>query len=234
MLDGITVFHRKYPGIISEVVIVDDGSNDGGATIESAMWFSEKLPLRIESLSKNSGKWAAIRKGIEVAKEDAILLLDADGSASVFEIEWMGLDNFKWAAERKVDVFGSRFMKHSHVEGKSFLRSVISKGYRLYALFWYWYATGKRDVDDTQCPWKLIHKSNMNLTISVDRWAGDIDLVCCLEGLKSNWAVQFVHVRGSKVPFSAIFSMALETMQIAKKHRKIYKVLREENMRLRI
>lgn len=212
-------------GLISEVIIVDDGSRD--ATVERASYFMMRLPLRIELLSRNCGKWAAVHHGMSVAKEDAVLLLDADGAASIWEAEWMtgcGAKDIGWFVRNKVAMFGSRFMRESVVSGKSFLRSVVSRVYGVYARFWYWFATSQRDIGDMQCPWKLIFKSKLRLDeLVVERWAGDVELACLYSGRIRSFPVHFCHKRDSKVPFTAIFSMAYETVVVAWRCRKLNK-----------
>lgn len=218
-LEEITDFHRRNGGVVEEVIIVDDGSRDG--TIARAMWWVEKLPLKFEILSANTGKWAAIHRGLKVAKSDAILLLDADGSASIEELNRVDLARH---IEKKEALFGSRFVKGSTVEGKSLMRIVVSQGYRWYAYFWYWYATGRRNVDDMQCPFKFFFKSKLPLrSLSVERFAGDVELACAYEGWIRNHPIKFVHKRGSKLPVKAVFQMGVETIDVARRWRGVYK-----------
>jgi glycosyltransferase involved in cell wall biosynthesis len=195
------------------LLIVDDGSKDN--TVEEALKFSGKLPLRVVSMPQNMGKWAAIHKGFENVKTDAILLLDADGAASIFELEKVvGLQEI---LKEKITVFGSRVMSGAEVEGRTLLRNVVSTGYRIFAkaCYRYAYAMGASDVDDMQCPWKLVYISKMHGFFFVNQWAGDIELACNVIGRIENLPIRFVHKRGSKVPFTAIFSMAFETMKVA-------------------
>lgn len=224
-LREIELFCKSHKDLVSEVIIVDDGSRD--STVERASYFMMRLPMRIERLSRNRGKWAAIHHGIGVAKEDAILLLDADGAASIWEAEWMtgsGAKDISWFIKNEIAMFGSRFMRESVVSGKSFLRSVVSRVYGAYARFWYWFAVSQRDVDDMQCPWKLIFKSKLRLDcLVVERWAGDVELACFYSGKIRNFPVHFCHKRGSKIPFTAVFSMAYETVIVARRCRKLNK-----------
>ena len=213
------VFMKENPGLIGEVVLVDDGSTDKGLTVERAMAWMGRLPLKIIRLEKNKGKWAAIRIGIAAAKYDAVLLLDADGSASVRELET--ITGVKSLLQMRVAVFGSRFKKGASVEGKTAMRKFISWGYKVYASFWYWFATGRKNIDDMQCPLKLIYKSKIDLDeLVVNRFSGDIELACNYKGRIVNYPVQFIHKAGSKLPFSAIFSMAIETVEVAMRYRR--------------
>ena len=60
-----------------EIIVVNDGSRD--ATHEVAMsLLSQGLPLRYLALSRNFGKEAALSAGIDHARGNAVLLIDAD------------------------------------------------------------------------------------------------------------------------------------------------------------
>ncbi|MEX8192112.1 glycosyltransferase family 2 protein [Comamonas guangdongensis] len=59
-----------------EIVVINDGSRDG--THELAMHLAQELPLRYLALSRNFGKEAALSAGIDHARGNAVLLIDAD------------------------------------------------------------------------------------------------------------------------------------------------------------
>ncbi|WP_313077236.1 glycosyltransferase family 2 protein [Melaminivora sp.] len=59
-----------------EIVIVNDGSRDG--THEAALRLLQGLPVRYLALSRNFGKEAALSAGIDHARGNAVLLIDAD------------------------------------------------------------------------------------------------------------------------------------------------------------
>jgi len=219
-LSEIECFIRKYPGIIAEVIVVDDGSKD--ATVERVMYFSQRLPLRMERLMQNEGKWSAIRHGISVARTDAILLLDADGSASVFELEKIAPS----LLDIKTVIWGTRFSKLSTVEGKSLMRSVISQGYRMYVSICYWLARGKFSrIQDFQCPFKLIYRSDLERELVAERFSGDLDLAFARrKGAVINHPVNFVHKAGGSIKLGTVWSMAVETMRVVRFQRKFDRV----------
>jgi len=215
-LAEIENFMQEYPGVIDDVVVVDDGSKD--VTMERAMRYIRRLPLKLEAFAENRGKWAAIRRGIDLAKNDCILLLDADGSASINELA--KTKNLSAFYEGKLAIFGSRFTEGATVDGKPMVRSIISSGYRAYVLTLYKWATGKSDVDDMQCPMKLFKKSYLQFPLTVERFSGDIELASSLSVKVVNHPVQFLHKGGSAIKASTVWEMARETFKIARQCKK--------------
>lgn len=67
---------RTLPGV-TEVIVVDDGSGDG-----TSMVAQQAGADRVIELARNMGKGAALRAGLEAARGDRVLFLDADLGAS--------------------------------------------------------------------------------------------------------------------------------------------------------
>jgi glycosyltransferase involved in cell wall biosynthesis len=72
--DTIAAVVRAVEGhpLVDEIIVVDDGSKD--ATIEQARTTS----ATVLALEKNSGKAAAMNRGVQAARNNTILFLDAD------------------------------------------------------------------------------------------------------------------------------------------------------------
>ncbi len=58
--------------LVHEVIVVDDGSEDGTARV------AREFPVAVLCLSENRGKAAALDEGVALAQNDDILFLDAD------------------------------------------------------------------------------------------------------------------------------------------------------------
>jgi len=63
-----------------EIVVVDDGSRD--ATAQIAADCAQRLPVTLVRFSRNFGKEAAISAGLQHARGDVVVCMDADGQHS--------------------------------------------------------------------------------------------------------------------------------------------------------
>lgn len=207
----------KFGDRITEVIVVDDGSRD--STVERALYFQDKLPLKVIQHAKNTGKWAAIHTGMVAAKSDWVLLLDADGSAAIQNLNKIPRGSLE---RQRVAFFGSRFLPSSTVQGKSMFRTMVSSVYRAYARVLCKSVKGFAP-NDLQAPFKLFRKSDVWGELNVDRFAGDIELFCALRSSIKDVPLDFVHKLGSKVRASAVVSMAYQSYHIASYYRKASK-----------
>lgn len=91
---------------IHEIIVVDDGSNDGTDTVVRR-FAAEDARVHYVRQPNNQGKTAAIRKALELATGDIVLIQDADLEYDPADIP----DLVAPILEDKADVvYGSRFM----------------------------------------------------------------------------------------------------------------------------
>ena len=89
-----------------EVVVVNDGSTDRTPTIIAEAARADQR-IRTYRLEQNAGKTAAVRRGIEAAQGDVIIIQDADLEYDAAEIPFL----IKPLLEGEVDVvYGSRLL----------------------------------------------------------------------------------------------------------------------------
>ncbi len=70
-----SVFAQEFDGL--EIILVDDGSNDGTADLAEALLQGQKIPFQIVR-QPNQGAHAAINKGIALARGEWISILNSD------------------------------------------------------------------------------------------------------------------------------------------------------------
>jgi dolichyl-phosphate beta-glucosyltransferase len=129
-----------------ELILVDDGSQDGTSTLgrKLAVEFPE---LRLIRLAANHGKGHAVRTGVVNAIGHSILFADADGATPIREIE-----RLEQALESGADVaVGSRAFRAEGIQVHAKLyRHAIGRTFHLLVK---WLADA--GVKDTQCGFKL-------------------------------------------------------------------------------
>lgn len=155
---------------VSEVIVVDDGSDD--ATPAIAREFLEQGVTLIQHRS-NRGKGAALRSGVQVSRGDWVLLCDADLSTPIEEIELLE----RRTSEADV-IFGSRAVDQSRVlQRQPLYREWMGKTFNLIIR-----SLGLVTLRDTQCGFKLLrgdYARQLFALTTIDRFAYDVE-ICCL------------------------------------------------------
>lgn len=147
-----------------EIVVVDDGSTDGTAAAASGEG------VRLVKLDRNSGKGAALVAGARQASKDWMLLMDADSSTPIAELQKLA------AAAAKADIaFGSRAAAGARITAhQPWYRELAGKlGNRFIQL------VALPGVADSQCGFKLVGPAAVPLLrrVRTQRWGFDVELL---------------------------------------------------------
>ncbi len=125
-----------------EVIVVDDGSTDDTLAIASALAAADPA-VRVIAHESNRGYGAALRSGIEAAREPWILLTDADGQFDLTQLD----DFLPFAGEHDLLV-GYRYVRRDPLN-----RRVSARAWNL--LVDGVFGLPVRDVD---CAFKLVRR----------------------------------------------------------------------------
>jgi len=192
-----------------EIVVVDDGSTDQTVALVDEM-LHRQLPdqYRIIQLLKNSGKGAAIRKGMLEAAGEYIFFIDADGSTSIEEI-----DRFIPQFADEIDIYIARRTLKQKAPLK---RKFFGYGYILLANFLL-----RLGVSDITCGFKCYRKGCVQTIFSRQRlnnWSFDAEniLVARKHGYRiKEIEVAWEHTPGSKVRvFKNVIVCGLDLLRI--------------------
>ncbi|MBO0690946.1 MAG: glycosyltransferase family 2 protein [Candidatus Dormibacteraeota bacterium] len=128
-----------------EIVLVDDGSDDG--TLDLLRAYERGAPnIRVVSLWPNQGKGRAVAEGMRVTRGARVLMADADLSTPMVELE-----RLEDALDTGADVaIGSRSAPGSEMLDQAFYRVVMGRTFNLLVR-----RTMLPDFRDTQCGFKL-------------------------------------------------------------------------------
>lgn len=143
-LDAVRGFLDRR-GDVYEVVLVDDGSDDG--TLDLLRAFERDASnVRVVSLWPNQGKGRAVAEGVRVTRGARVLMADADLSTPMAELE-----RLEDAIDTGADVaIGSRAAPGSQMLDQAFYRVVMGKTFNVLVRL-----AMLPDFRDTQCGFKL-------------------------------------------------------------------------------
>jgi hypothetical protein len=153
----------------TELVLVDDGSTDG--TGELARRMLAPMPwARVVRLDRNTGKGAAVRAGVAVARGAAIAFTDAD-----MAIDPMQVPRFVAALADADLAIGSRVLPGASADADSLQRKLMGIAFNAVARRVTGVPTG-----DTQCGFKAFRTPAARLLFhfgTVDRFAFDVEVL---------------------------------------------------------
>ena len=132
--------------LLKEIIVVDDGSDDGTGDQLAARQVTCGSLLVLRN-KQNQGKGAAVKRGVQEASGDTILFMDADLSTPLRYV-----DRLFDALEKGADIaIGSRALKDSKlIKRQPFYRELSGRLFNLFVqVFFTW------GIWDTQCGFKL-------------------------------------------------------------------------------
>ena len=172
-----TALHYMRSGERSfEVLVVDDGSEDGTADYVETRGEPE---LRVLRETENAGKGAAVARGVRASRGEIVLVSDADLSAPIEEIA-----RLEAQLERGYDVAcGSSGLRDSNIVVRQpFYRELMGKIFNLVIR-----ALRLTHFRDTQCGFKLFRGQaarNIFSHCRVQRFAFDVECLFVAERLE--------------------------------------------------
>ena len=202
----------------AEVLVVDDGSEDNGATEKVA----QENGCRFLSYPVNKGKGGAVRFGMQEATGDVCIFTDSD---IPFETEAIEKIIYYLTFKEYDLVIGDRGLAESHYFDKISNQRRFGSGFFTFIVGRF-ITTG---ISDTQCGLKGFKKSVAKDLFSVSRINGftfDVELVYV--SLKRNYDIKKIPVslrsqEGNSVNvFKHGFKMVLELFVIKLNHLKGY------------
>lgn len=177
--------------IKAEIILVDDGSTDNTVEIAKSI-----IPeIKVLSNQENQGKGAALKKGVLAAQKKNILILDADNSTPISELDKL----VKYLNDYDI-VIGSRGIDRSLVKVKQvFYKEWLGRlGNLLIRLFLV------KGIKDTQCGFKLFSEKTKDLwqKVKIKRWGYDFEILFLAQ--KNNLKIKEVPVIWRNHPDSRV------------------------------
>jgi dolichyl-phosphate beta-glucosyltransferase len=143
-MDSLKAYLSKRPEQY-EIIIVDDGSQDGTARCIQEWQKINPVDLRLLINESNIGKGFSIQRGVTESRGRYIIFIDAD-----LPYELDAIDRFLEALQNDCDLaIGSRVLPGSEVKGVPILRYIAGQVFS-----WMVQAVLFRGLPDTQCGFK--------------------------------------------------------------------------------
>jgi len=196
----------------AEIIVVDDGSCDGTARLVTRQ-MQQKPYLRLLQNHINRGKGFSLRRGVEAALGEIILLSDADLSVPIKEVHRL-LNAIREGADiaigsRGVDAGGERLAAPLH-------RRLCSAGFKMVVRS----VLGLR-FEDTQCGFKAFKRKAARLIFSrqrIERWGFDPEVLMLADRfcfVVREVGVESIHDNGSRLNVvSDSFQMLCEVLKV--------------------
>jgi dolichyl-phosphate beta-glucosyltransferase len=194
-LAGILAYLEAQP-FSSEVIVVDDGSEDGTAAMVER-FAAQNTRVRLVRLPQNQGKGYAVKSGMLRASGKLKLFTDADGATPIME-----LAGLKKAIETGADAaVGSRALRdNAHTVKTRFHRKLMGTVFNFIVR-----TLTVRGINDTQCGFKLFTAEAANTAFPLQRihdFGFDVEVlyICHKKGFRIvEVPVNWTDIPGTKV-----------------------------------
>lgn len=197
-----------------EIIVADDGSGDGTArVVEDFISRSGNPRIHLVRLERNRGKGAALRAGVAHTAGARVLVMDADLSTPISELDVLGraLDDGAAVATGSRAVAGARIHR-----AQSPLRVLLGRAGNLWIQL-----LAVPGVHDTQCGFKLFDGDAARRLFArsrEDRFGIDIEVLCLARrrfGLRiAEVGVAWEHRDGSKVRWNDYLDVLVKVPRI--------------------
>ncbi len=207
-------------GLEYELLVIDDGSTDETVSVVAAMASSNAF-LRIISLEENSGKGAAVRRGVAEARGSTIAFIDAD---LPYRVQNLG-DAIALVQSGSTDIaIGARDLRSSqHDDSYPWLRRLMGKTFSLIVR-----AFLVPQIPDTQCGLKAFSAASAKLLFAESRlrsFGFDFEILFLARkyGFRiERIAVSMSHRHESKVRlFRDSLSMLIDVLKVRRNNRRL-------------
>lgn len=194
----------------TEIVVVDDGSDDGTADVARRTGDWAKHLVVIEH-DVNKGKGAAVRTGVAAARGDVIAFIDADNATDLAALEPM----IAALGPNVAAVFGSRHAPGSTVTGAPAIRGLMGRVFNHVVQ-----AAAGTTIRDTQCGAKVFQAGAARLAFAgsaVDGFAFDVEILRRLLAMGLGvveYPVRWHYVPGTKVGLTTPVRMLGDILRI--------------------
>jgi dolichyl-phosphate beta-glucosyltransferase len=190
----------KEKGIKWEVIVVNDGSKDKTITVIQ-QYCKKSIHVKGVDYNVNSGKGAAVKKGMLCSNGRTILMMDADLATDLQDIPHIYEKLNKTEVNGLGMVVGTRkVVEKGKVVKRSAIRKLLMFGFHCLLK-----CLCKINISDTQCGFKIFSRKAAAIVFPaqhLERFAFDIEL--CMLAQKNNIPIDEQSVTWTEIPGSKV------------------------------